>query len=97
MIINYDYFINIFVHNVHLLYLWGIKIREMKKLTYKDFKSKTVYGNEVEFLMKDGTTVYVNLEDQTVEIEEELVDDASYSYFIQAAQEIIEEQKQSLI
>ena len=67
----------------------------MKKLTYKDFKSKTVYGNEVEFLMKDGTTVYVNLEDQTVEIEEELVDEASYSYFIQAAQEVIEEQKQS--
>lgn len=66
----------------------------MKKLTYKDFKSKSVYGNEVEFLMKDGTEVFVNLEDQTVVIEEELVDDAYYSYFIQAAQEVIEEQKQ---
>ena len=81
---------------MYICYIFGVsKIREMKKLTYKDFKSKTVYGNEVEFLMKDGTTVYVNTEDNTVEIEDELVDDASYSYFIQAAQEVIEEQKQN--
>ena len=63
-------------------------------LTYKDFKSQSVYGNEVYFLMVDGTEVFVNLEEQTVEIEEELIVDASYCYFIQAAQEVIEEQKQ---
>ena len=83
---------------MYICYIFGVsKIRDMKKLTYKDFKSQSVYGNEVEFLMKDDTTVYVNTEEQTVEIEEELIDDASYAYFIQAAQEVIEEQKQSLI
>lgn len=67
----------------------------MKTLTYKDFKSQSVNGNEVYFLMVDGTEVFVDLEEQTVEINEELIDDASYAYFIQAAQEVIEEQKQS--
>ena len=67
----------------------------MKTLTYKDFKSQSVNGNEVYFLMVDGTEVFVDVEEQTVEIEEELIDDASYAYFIQAAQEVIEEQKQS--
>lgn len=66
----------------------------MKTLTYKDFKSQSVNGDEVYFLMIDGTEVFVNLEEQTVEIEEELIVDASYSYFIQAAQEVIEEQSQ---
>lgn len=67
----------------------------MKTLTYKDFKSQTVNGNEVYFLLIDGTEVFIDVEDQTVEIEDELIDDASYAYFIQAAQEVIEEQKQS--
>lgn len=83
---------------MYICYIFGVsKIRDMKKLTYKDFKSKTVYGNEVEFLMKDGTEVFVDVEEQTVEIEEELIDDDYYDYFIQAAQEVIEEQKQNLI
>ncbi len=66
----------------------------MKTLTYKDFKSQSVNGDEVYFLMVDGTEIFVNLEDQTVVIEEELVDDTSYSYFIQAAQEVINEREQ---
>ena len=69
----------------------------MKTLTYKDFKSQSVNGNEVYFLMVDGTEVFVNLEDQTVEIEEELVDDDSYSYFIQAAQEVINEREHNVV
>ena len=69
----------------------------MKTLTYKDFKSQSVNGNEVYFLMVDGTEVFVNLEDQTVVIEEELVDDDSYSYFIQAAQEVINEREHNVV
>lgn len=66
----------------------------MKPLTYKDFKSQSVNGNEVYFLMIDGTEVFIDVEEQTVEIEDELIDDASYAYFIQAANEVIEEEKQ---
>lgn len=66
----------------------------MKTLTYKDFKSQSIYGNEVYFLMVDGTELFVDLEEQTVEIEDELIDDASYAYFIQAAQEAINEREQ---
>ena len=69
----------------------------MKTLTYKDFKSQSVNGNEVYFLMVDGTEVFVNIEDQTVVIEEELVDDDSYSYFIQAAQEVINEREHNVV
>ena len=73
----------------------GIKqlsTNDMKStLTYKDFKSQSVNGNEVEFLMKDGTTVYVNTEDNTVEIEDELIIDADYEYYLQAAIEVLAE------
>lgn len=66
----------------------------MKTLTYKDFKSQSVNGNEVYFLMVDGTEVFVNLEEQTVIIEDQMIEEYEYNYFIQAAQEVIEEQRQ---
>ena len=66
----------------------------MSTLTRKDFKSQSVYGNQVDFFMQNETTVYVNLDDQTVINEDEMVSDEDYAYFIQAAQEVIAEKEE---
>lgn len=68
----------------------------MSKLTHKDIKSHSIYLQGVEFTMKDGTVVFVNLEDQTVinDLEETITGD-DYEYFIQAAADLFAENEEN--
>lgn len=44
MIINYNYFSNIFVHNVHLLYLWGMKNEKLNPVQKREIFLIDVYN-----------------------------------------------------
>lgn len=68
----------------------------MKLPTYKDFDGPgTVCDMEVEFTMKSGESVYVDLNAQTVKIDETEISGKLKTFYLEAAAELVAEEEES--